>query len=192
MSEHVNKKQRKHKRGSGKDRVLAAYVDILLADGVAAATLDEVARQAEISKGGLLHHFPSKEDLNVGLMDLLVALNEADIERTVAQGNDLISAYLTSSSIAQDEYSSVFMAALKLAGSNIPEVDRTLQQVLQSWHQTLLEHLPDPALAKIVHLIGDGLYLHAIVGSNPGNGVQELIQALEELSEHKTDCGEDA
>ena len=97
MAEQANKKQRKHKRGSGKDRVLAAYVDILLSDGVAAATLDEVARQAEISKGGLLHHFPSKEALVTGLMEHLVRLNEQDIERTLAADEDVLSAYLASS-----------------------------------------------------------------------------------------------
>ncbi len=181
MAEQANKKQRKHKRGSGKDRVLAAYVDILLSDGVAAATLDEVARQAEISKGGLLHHFPSKEALVTGLMEHLVRLNEQDIERTLAADEDVLSAYLASSSVAQDEFSSVFMAAMKLAGSNIPEVDQTLQQVLQVWQHTLAEHLDDPVVAKLVHLVGDGLYLHAIVGSQQSPDHRELVAVVRQL-----------
>lgn len=181
MSQPSHNQPRKHRRGSGKDRVLAAYVDILLTDGVAAATLDEVARRAEISKGGLLHHFPSKEALVTGLMEHLVALNEQDIERTLAADEDLLSAFLSSSSVAKDEFSSVFMAAMKLAGSNIPEVDQTLQHVLQVWQHTLLEHVADPVVAKLVHLVGDGLYLHAIVGSDQNTDHRELVAAIRQL-----------
>ena len=83
--------------------------------------------------------------------------------------------------MAQDEFSSVFMAAMKLAGSNIPEVDQTLQRVLQVWQHTLAEHLDDPVVAKLVHLVGDGLYLHAIVGSQQSPDHRELVAVVRQL-----------
>lgn len=43
--------------------MLDAAEEVILRDGIGAFTLDAVARQANLSKGGLLHHFPSKEAL---------------------------------------------------------------------------------------------------------------------------------
>jgi len=43
--------------------LLAAANKVVVDRGVDALTLDAVACQAGVSKGGLLHHFPSKEAL---------------------------------------------------------------------------------------------------------------------------------
>lgn len=44
-------------------RILAEAVGLFAAHGYAGTSLAEIARAAEISKAGLLHHFPSKETL---------------------------------------------------------------------------------------------------------------------------------
>jgi len=49
-------------------RVLDAAEAIVQARGVPALTLDAAAREAGVSKGGLLYHFASKEALLAGLM----------------------------------------------------------------------------------------------------------------------------
>lgn len=49
-------------------RVLDAAESIVQARGVPALTLDAAAREAGVSKGGLLYHFASKEALLEGLM----------------------------------------------------------------------------------------------------------------------------
>ena len=54
--------------------LLDAAEEVVTRDGVTRFTLEAVARQAGLSKSGLLHHFPSKE-----------ALIEAVVERTVEQ-----------------------------------------------------------------------------------------------------------
>jgi hypothetical protein len=43
-----------------KDRILDAAERVVLRDGVTHLTLDAVAAETGISKGGLLYHFPSK------------------------------------------------------------------------------------------------------------------------------------
>lgn len=48
--------------------VLDAAEEVILRHGIGKLTLDAVARQASLSKSGLLHHFPSKE----ALVDALV------------------------------------------------------------------------------------------------------------------------
>lgn len=51
------------------DAALDAAERVIVRDGIGRLTLDAVAREASISKGGLLHHFPTKD----ALMDALVA-----------------------------------------------------------------------------------------------------------------------
>ncbi|HBE67418.1 MAG TPA: hypothetical protein DDW52_04640 [Planctomycetaceae bacterium] len=43
--------------------VYQAVAELILEGGTAAVTLSAVCRRAEISKGGLMHHFPSKESM---------------------------------------------------------------------------------------------------------------------------------
>lgn len=51
-------------RGCGpKERLFRAAIHVALENGFGKVTLDAVARQAGVSKGGLLHHFASKKDL---------------------------------------------------------------------------------------------------------------------------------
>ena len=48
---------------SARDRVLDAYETLLIEAGPGAATLDAVAAAAQVSKGGLLYHFPHRQAL---------------------------------------------------------------------------------------------------------------------------------
>lgn len=48
-------------------------------DGIAALSLNAVAREAGVSKGGLLHHFPNKQALIFALFARLLAIMEKAI-----------------------------------------------------------------------------------------------------------------
>lgn len=50
-------------RPSCKEKLLNAAESVVVQAGAARLTLDAVAARAEVSKGGLLYHFPSKEAL---------------------------------------------------------------------------------------------------------------------------------
>jgi AcrR family transcriptional regulator len=64
---------------SGRERALAAAVRVILRDGILALTLDAVAKEASLSKGGLLYHFASKELLIRALMEQFIGLFEQRI-----------------------------------------------------------------------------------------------------------------
>jgi len=51
-----------------RERILVAMRALLARGGTTAATLENVAAEAGISKGGLLYHFPSKQDLYRALL----------------------------------------------------------------------------------------------------------------------------
>jgi AcrR family transcriptional regulator len=66
-------------------RILDAVERIVVARGVAGLTLEAAAREAGVSKGGLLYHFASKEALLAGLMDRLAAFMSREYDEAVAR-----------------------------------------------------------------------------------------------------------
>ena len=52
---------------SARDRVLEAGVKLIRAQGYSATSVDELCREAGVTKGGFFHHFASKEALGVAL-----------------------------------------------------------------------------------------------------------------------------
>jgi AcrR family transcriptional regulator len=65
-------------------RILDAAENIVRARGVAHLTLDAAAREAGVSKGGLLYHFASKEALLSGLLARMADWIAADFAAGVA------------------------------------------------------------------------------------------------------------
>ena len=61
---------------SSRGKILDAAEAIVLESGAGHMTLDAVAERAEVSKGGLLYHFPSKEALLKGMLERLLTLLE--------------------------------------------------------------------------------------------------------------------
>ena len=64
-------------------RILDAVERIVHARGVAGLTLEAAAREAGVSKGGLLYHFASKEALLAGLMQRLAAFVGEEFDANV-------------------------------------------------------------------------------------------------------------
>lgn len=65
-------------------RILDAAEAIVRRAGVAALTLEAAAREAGVSKGGLLYHFASKEALLAAMLQRLAEFDAADFEAGVA------------------------------------------------------------------------------------------------------------
>ena len=65
-------------------RILDAAEAIVQARGVPALTLEAAARDAGVSKGGLLYHFASKEALLAGMLGRLAEAISQDFDATVA------------------------------------------------------------------------------------------------------------
>ncbi|MBR0683504.1 TetR/AcrR family transcriptional regulator [Roseomonas eburnea] len=64
-------------------RILDAVERIVQARGVTGLTLEAAAREAGVSKGGLLYHFGSKEALLTGLMERLAAFMGSEFDNGV-------------------------------------------------------------------------------------------------------------
>lgn len=71
-----------------RDRVLDAAVRSLIELGTARTTTLEVQRRADVSRGALLHHFPSHASLLAATVEELVGRNEAAVRSGLAALKD--------------------------------------------------------------------------------------------------------
>lgn len=174
--------------GSARDRVLDAYESLVIEQGPGGATLDAVAASAEVSKGGLLYHFASKEALVAGLLDRLRERSAADAELMHADPDGAVAYYLRTSvpgGPSPAGLTRTYLATLRIAdGSATGAVAReALAAVDGDGLAALRGEIEDPVLAWLVQLVGDGLYLRTLTGAPLTGGVspQELHDTLGRL-----------
>jgi AcrR family transcriptional regulator len=168
---------------SARERVLDAYEDVLIEHGPATVTLEAVAARAGVSKGGLLYHFGSKEALLVGLIERVAAFGRADIETARAAPEGAVRYYLRSSVTDVTQNSAVHrttMAAMRLIG-NEARVDVAMRAYTENWRALLKEHIEDPVTAEVVGVIGEGLYMRALIGEDTSPLLDEMTSVLARL-----------
>lgn len=68
------------------DSVLAAAADSFVALGYHGTTMREIARRADLSVPGLYHHYPSKQNMLVAIMDAAMADLRARLDAADAEG----------------------------------------------------------------------------------------------------------
>ncbi|MFE4502424.1 TetR/AcrR family transcriptional regulator [Rhodococcus sp. NPDC056743] len=150
-----------------RDRILDALEKLLLVNGVAQVTLEAVAAQAGVSKGGLLYHFPSKEALLAAMIRRLGERSDQQLADAVAGGTSVTEFYLHIPDANEDEDLGLFrsiIAALRTVDGQHDEIQKAVTEVMRSWDKGLQTEISDPVQAEIVRLVGDGLYLAAMLG----------------------------
>jgi len=69
---------------SSREKILDAAVQVAIRDGILAMTVEAVAREAGVSKGGLLYHFRTKDDLIAGMLEYFRAKVSRAVEARIA------------------------------------------------------------------------------------------------------------
>jgi AcrR family transcriptional regulator len=138
---------------------------VIRRDGAQALTLDAVAAESGISKGGLLYHFATKRELVDGLVARWLDAFEADLER----GGWTAGAYVRAcdAGAAPDRRSSEFGMLAALIAE--PAVLEGIRARYEGWMDRLLEDA-DPAGAWVVRLAADGLWYSDLLGLAPPGG----------------------
>lgn len=164
-----------------RDLILDALETLLMEGGSSAATLEAVAARAGVSKGGLLYHFGSKEALYEGFLARLREGAAADAARTRTAPQGPIAAFLDVSTVPEDPGTRSVLAALRLLGVQEVDVETALADTFEYWYAVIAQEIADPTLARLVQLVGDGLYLHALIGSARPEADQQVIARVIEL-----------
>lgn len=175
---------------NSKERILDAAEQVVLKQGAAHLTLDAVAQQASISKGGLLYNFPGKEELIRGMVARLSERFGGEVAR-LAQGDcnpagRHTRAYVDVSFPAPAALSAfhdpVCAGLLAAVATNLSLLE-PLRELTAAMQVRLADDGIDPVLATIVRLAVDGLWMSDLFGVNPldqdlRNSVLERLRAL--------------
>jgi AcrR family transcriptional regulator len=171
-----------------RDRLLQSAISVIQERGIERLTLDAVAKTAQVSKGGLLYHFASKEALVVGIIEYLVDDFDAAIDREleIDTAPDSPGRYLRAYVKATFNYQNLPMALISnlLAAVTLdPELLKPLHSRVEHWQQQIHVSGLDPILANLVSLAADGLGTNEIFGIwLPDRALrQQLLEKLLEL-----------
>lgn len=166
---------------STRDRLLDAFEQIIVGSGSRAATLDAVAAEAGVSKGGLLYHFHSKEALVDAMIERLRGQGDRDVEsmRTAPEGP--VTYYLETSVDTGSDFDRALIAGARIAQDQDPGARAVLADIRAAWFRVLADHLGDAALARTVLLVGEGLYFHDSAGIGDAASLDQVREVLDRL-----------
>ena len=143
---------------------------IVAEQGVDAFTLEAVALAAGVSKGGLLHHFSSKEALILALIVHVLATFETEMEQALDPGEPAGSpgrwtrAYIKLS-FTTDERARDLGVAFTLMMHRTPELVASVSGSFTRIWEALDHDGLDPIRAALIRSAADGVYYNEIVGN---------------------------
>jgi AcrR family transcriptional regulator len=174
------------RRGSSSTReaILRAADRVVVEGGVPEMTLEAVAREAGVSKGGLLYHFPSKEALISGMIGRLIegfteALGRALAKERGSASGRWLRAY-AGASFAEDRWYLEVSAGLLAAVAEDPALLDPLRRGFEEGQRWAERDGIDPAVATLVRLAADGLFFAELLGFTPPEGRlrERVLEAL--------------
>ncbi|MFI9721843.1 TetR/AcrR family transcriptional regulator [Streptomyces sp. NPDC052396] len=170
-----------------RDQLLDAVERLLAHRGVDALRLDAVATEAGVSKGGLLHHFPSKLALIQGVVERLADRFEAGLPPPGAPPGAFTRAWLTTTvpATADGERTADQVPLALLAAAGGPGVLEVLRERYTGWQQRLEQDGLDPAVSTLVRMAVDGWWTARLLGlAAPDDALHtQLHQLLYELTQ---------
>lgn len=169
--------------------LLDAAARAVVAHGTA-VSLDAVAREAGVSKGGLLHHFRTRDALLVGLatewMDRFDAAVARNLDPADQRPGRLCRAHIRASfdpAVEADEQTWRNPAVLT-ALLSVPEILHHAQQSDRRWRSELHDDGLHPQRVQIITGMLDGMIAAKLFGQasggDGGDGLQALLLALTE------------
>jgi len=158
------------RRTDTRKRLLDAAASVVRRDGAKALTLDAVAAEAGVSKGGLLYHFKTKRDLLDAMLEGWVEEFGSEIA-AAEEGKGFAHGYVKASDMtgwAAAERATEF--GLLAAMVDEPATLERVRARYAAWQNQLVAQAADPVDATVARLAADGLWLNDLLGLAPPAG----------------------
>ncbi|GAC1443860.1 MAG: TetR/AcrR family transcriptional regulator [Vulcanimicrobiaceae bacterium] len=152
--------------------MLAAAADIVAVDGAGKLTLDAVAERIGLSKGGILHHFATKDSLIAAMIEDVTAQFEGDLYRHM-QGESGPGSFARAFLRACLDPEGVLTRQLRVSAGILAAVAinnqllAPLRRRYDVWRARLEDDGIDPAIAELVRSAADGLWLGNVLELGP-------------------------
>ncbi|MBU8906801.1 TetR/AcrR family transcriptional regulator [Desertibacillus haloalkaliphilus] len=147
--------------------ILEAASRIVQTKGVFSLTLDAVAKEAGVSKGGLLYHFPSKEALVTAMVEHVIDDYVENIKQRAEADTGEKGKWTRA--IVMETYEQTFSnldinAGFLVALAMDPKLLGPIQKAYEDWQEKIEADGIDPVNATILRLAVDGLWLSELLG----------------------------
>lgn len=143
-----------------KDKIVDAAMAIVREQGVAKLTLDAAAKVAQVSKGGVLYHFKSKDDLIRAMVQRLIescdALHMEHYEQEppgpYRWARTVVRTTFDPRGPSDDPINSALLAAVSVN----PDLLAPIHAKFAEWIERVRSDSPDPARAELICMAMDG------------------------------------
>jgi AcrR family transcriptional regulator len=154
-------------RRDTRNAILDAAEEIVARMGVGNLTFDEIAREAGVSKGGVLYHFRSKEALTAAMIERFIERFDTAVVDAAASDREatgrVARAYVRATVGEPPLTGELFdraNGAITAAMANFPEsLEPVRQQSARSQASIGADDTLDPVFATIIRLAIDGMWL---------------------------------
>jgi AcrR family transcriptional regulator len=135
--------------------------------GAGAFTVEAVARETGISKGGLLYHFPSKKSMIQGMIQHLIDREESLIEKEISKnGSNFLEAFVRVYINASNERNRMSLALFAAIANDI-DLLKPLQSRYFEWQKRAVASAPSSEIGTLVRLAMDGLWFSDLANLAP-------------------------
>ena len=179
-------------RPNSRDSILDAALRVTARDGAGNLTLDKVAAESGLSKGGLLYNYPSKEALLQAMLERLLQNHQQQMDeeyrRLEGQPEATLRAFLRA--WKHDEQISIDASlAIIAAAAQNPGLLRPLREHFDRIHARISKESENPELALVIWAAADGLLLHRILNLAPYDHEEKaaMFDAMLRLAGEETD-----
>lgn len=168
-----------------KEAILQSVARIVSEEGAGALTIDEVAKSAALSKGGVLHHFPSKEALLLAAFAHDLDSFEEEVARLQQEDPATPGAYTRA-------YLRACVESFGPTGDDcltflhqfraIPSTVRLVRSYKERWMHRVEQDGLNPAIANLVRYVGDGIWLASTAAEAKPASFDEMVELLLRLA----------
>lgn len=143
-------------------------------------SLNALAAAAGLSKGGLMHHFPTRDALLMALASDGIALIDAELQQASKERKVLQTWLNLSIPDKNDRALFQSMASLFFAGkSDQGAIQKLANEANKRWEVLLTSELGNIEAARVARLLGDGLLFGSITGTITSRNVAIYLKSAQ-------------
>jgi AcrR family transcriptional regulator len=169
--------------------IFEACSRILRDEGLTNLTLEAVAKEAGISKGGLLYHFPNKKDLIEAVFEYHNNIFETRLSELAQAQGDEPGAWLRAYAIASieqiiDPNNASLYASMIAAEEKYESAHQLMRAKYIHWQNQVENCGIDPTIATLARLAVDGLWFAEMNGYAPPEPKRrkEILNLIEKMT----------
>lgn len=164
--------------------LIEAALNTLKQHGANSLTLDAVAKASAVSKGGLLHHFPTKEALMEALLRQILTDYEQQVRAVYEQEAEGVGrwlrAYIRATFINEESLPMELLGILLSAITEYPRLLRQVQMDHQQWEERLVSDGLPLVRVRVIRMAADAYWQERLIGigSQSDEECRDLVKEL--------------